>query len=520
MSKRNFLVDIDLNKNQVLNLVFQNLSTAPASPSLGQVYYDTVSNNLNLWDGSWTDLTSQGSGSTNLSYSATSTNGTVISSNGTNATLLLATGANAGLLSPSQFTLLGNTSGSNTGDNAVNSLYSGLVSNVSTSLSTGTVNATTYGITSDGGVNDIILVEATTTNAGLLGATKFNNIVTNNAKVSNVSTSLSTGTVNATTYGITSDGSVDDIVLLEATTTNAGLLSATKFNNIVTNNAKVSATASNVNAAGATMNSDTTLAGNGYFLNDGTFSANDGTKAASQQSIKTYVDTKVTSAKSYIGGYNASTNTPDLDSLPSSGISKGDQYTVTVSGTFFTTLVEIGDVLISEKDSPTLESDWTIVHGNLDAASIKAQYESNSNTNALTDANLTLLGNTSGVNTGDEVSSTTTTPGVIELATQTEVNNGTDAVRAVTPATLKSNLGITATLSVAKKYASAIGDGVSTSIAVTHGIGTKDVNAQIYRVASPFDVVECEINKTSTTVTTFNFNVAPTSGEFRCVIIG
>lgn len=48
----------------------------------------------------------------------------------------------------------------------------------------------------------------------------------------------------------------------------------------------------NVNAAGATMNADTTLAGNGYFLDDDAFAANDATKVASQQSIKAYVDTQ------------------------------------------------------------------------------------------------------------------------------------------------------------------------------------------------------------------------------------
>lgn len=55
--------------------------------------------------------------------------------------------------------------------------------NVSTALSAGTVTATTYGITSDGGANDIVLPEATTTTAGLLGADKWDEIVANTAKV-------------------------------------------------------------------------------------------------------------------------------------------------------------------------------------------------------------------------------------------------------------------------------------------------------------------------------------------------
>ncbi len=46
--------------------------------------------------------------------------------------------------------------------------------------------------------------------------------------------------------------------------------------------------ATNVNAAGATMNADTTMAGNGYFLDEDTLSSDDATKVASQQSIKAF----------------------------------------------------------------------------------------------------------------------------------------------------------------------------------------------------------------------------------------
>lgn len=51
--------------------------------------------------------------------------------------------------------------------------------------------------------------------------------------------------------------------------------------------------AANVNAAGATMNSDTTLAGNGYFLDEDNMASNDATKVPSQQSVKAYVDAQV-----------------------------------------------------------------------------------------------------------------------------------------------------------------------------------------------------------------------------------
>jgi len=108
-------------------------------------------------------------------------------------------------------------------------------------------------------------------------------------------------------------------------------------------------------------------------------------------STKKYVDDKVVSSVDYIGGYNATTNSPDLDTSPS-GVLKGDMYTVTAAGDFFTIAVEIGDVLIAEADSASAIGDWTIVNKNLDAASIKTAYESNADTNAYTDAELAKLG--------------------------------------------------------------------------------------------------------------------------------
>jgi hypothetical protein len=131
------------------------------------------------------------------------------------------------------------------------------VTNVSTALSTGTVDATTYGITSDGGADDVVLAAATTSLAGLLTAAKWDEIVANTAKVTNVSTTLSTGTVDATTYGITSDGGADDVVLAAATTSLAGLLTAAKWNEIVANTAK----ATNVSTALSTGTVDATTYG-------------------------------------------------------------------------------------------------------------------------------------------------------------------------------------------------------------------------------------------------------------------
>ena len=85
---------------------------------------------------------------------------------------------------------------------------------------------------------------------------------------------------------------------------------------------------------------------------------------------KHYVDQAVTGALSYQGGYDAATNTPDLDTNPSSSIKKGWTYTVTADGSFFTEQVRVGDVLIAEVDAPTALADWTTVQNNIDLADL------------------------------------------------------------------------------------------------------------------------------------------------------
>lgn len=65
---RSFLTSIDMNKNEIQNVVVQNLGSAPGTPAEGQIYYNTTDNVLYFRDDAgWVSTAPDGTGGGNLS---------------------------------------------------------------------------------------------------------------------------------------------------------------------------------------------------------------------------------------------------------------------------------------------------------------------------------------------------------------------------------------------------------------------------------------------------------------------
>lgn len=67
-------------------------------------------------------------------------------------------------------------------------------------------------------------------------------------------------------------------------------------------------------------------------------------------------------------------------------------------------------------------------------------------------------------------------------------------------------------------YSATIGNGSSTSIVVTHGLGTRDVAVVAYMVASPYNTLDVNVERTSTTTVTLIFAVAPATNSVRVLV--
>jgi len=461
-----FLNNLDLKQNELRNAVVQKLATAPSSPVDGQIYYNT-SNDI-LWlrsGGNWVDLTSQGD-ITGIT-SSTANQLTISSGTGPVPAISVVTGAivagNNNLATAQQIV------------DYVGSISSGVVS-------VGSGSATTISI---GGTASAPTVAATTA-AIADGGTALATADQIHAFVTGFGYSTTVGTVTNVTAGdgirITGTSTVNPTVSVQT----AGASNYIEVASLTT----TADSGDKIAIGNASENVEKVTLGN--------------IPMAALSAVKTYVDTAVAGASSFQGGYNASTNSPNLEAPGAGTVLQGFQWSVTNDGLFFTEQVRTGDLLIANIDNPSALADWTTVQSNVDLAtdtvagiaSFSSSNFSVSSGGAVTIKNNGVLLGTetvgnyvATVGTSDGLSNTTGTgegssPTISLNFTELPEATGNQFVmyttsegvpRRTTPA------GAAALINPSNTFAATV---TLASNSVTHGLGTTDVIVQLFDTAS------------------------------------
>ena len=295
-----------------------------------------------------------------------------------------------------------------------------------------------------------------------------------------------------TTYDLTVPAATTNIRLAGSDATNDDVtISSTANETTVT---RISATELRIGLPDdVTIAGELTVAGTGQSSFAGQVTIPQTPSADTDAASKHYVDQAVTGALSYQGGYNASTNTPNLDSNPSPNpIKTGWTYTVTADGLFFTEQVRVGDVLIAENDAPTTLAEWTTVQNNVDLA----------------DLSTVGIGN---VNPGEAIDvSYSNGTATVSVEDSTASNKGAVIVAGGTGISVSYASGTATVTNTQTNSANTFAATITDTATVTHNLGTKDVIIQLYDVTTD-ETVYADVERASTNTATITFAATPTN---------
>lgn len=474
---RKFLVSIDLTKNELQNAVIQNLASAPASPNTGQIYFNTVDNQLYIYNGTRWEVA-----------------GNAVQS-GLLASRPLANAVDAGTIYYATDTYL--------------FYYSNGTTWAQTNQFGSVTAQTSYGAASgNGSSTDYARADHTHGTPALGTATP--------SALSGAAGSAGSGTAPSKedhTHAFTpsQDLNMQGFKLGNLATPTVSTDAATKqyvddvAQGLNIHAASYAATTANLNA---TYSNGTSGVG-ATLTNAGTQAAftTDGTTPSQGDRILV----KNQTATSQNGIYTLTT------------VGSGSTNWVLTRATDFDTAVEIagGDFTFVDNGTLNANTGWVNVDEVTTVGTDPIVFQQFSGAGTYTASNgITLTGTNFTFTPRSGYGLQTGASGAeIKLATTSGLNLSSDlAVGAGNGISVLANTVAIDSAVVVSKYAATFGDGSATSYTITHNLNTRDVVVSVYEAASPYAEVICDVAHATANTITLAFSVAPTSNQYRVVV--
>lgn len=543
MAKR-FLTDINLAGNQLINATFEKLTADPTTGNFeGRLYYNTATDLLKLYTGSaWTAVGAitnvQGTtDEVDVSVSngvATVSLPTTINANTTGSAAKLTTTRaielSGDVTGTANFdgsaainistTIAANSValGTDTTGNYVADLAAGTGISVSGGGSeTSTVTVTNTGVTALAGTANQITASGSTGSVtlSLPNAVTFPGTVTLNADPTNDLHAATKQYVDSVAQGLDVKASVRVATTVEGYLGNGfgagsvidGVTLALGDRILIKNQGVTESATENgiyiVNAAStpptraSDMNTGAEFPSSFTFVEQGTVNADTGW-VCTNNSVVVVGTTNVTFSQfSGAGTYTAG------NGLSLSGGSFSVDTSITVDKNTAQTLTN--KTLTSPSVSGLYLSDGGfIVEGSTDNT-----HETSVNfTDPTADRTITFQ------NADGTVAFTSDITTAIDAITTTVIEEGTNLYYTDTRVN-----NILSTGAYTKKISANVGNATNTSFAITHSLGTRDVQVQVYDNAT-YDTVEIDVVRTDTNTVTVSFASAPALNAYRVVIIG